>query len=226
MSKVSEQFILPLPVRSGLGRDDFYVAPCNALAVQQLDFWQKWPFAKLALIGPTGAGKTHLGHVWAAQTGAKIVDALDIDLVDLENAPAIVVEGAESLGGNGPAQEQLFHLHNTFNASKRPLLLTGRTAPARWKIELLDLVSRLSAIPVVNLESPDDTLLRMMMVKLFADRQVTVGPELIAYLLKHMNRSYGDAVALVQALDKAAFSQKRPLTVPLARQILAGMNER
>jgi len=222
----AQQLVLPLPVRSALGRDDFFVAPCNAMAVQQLDAWQDWPNGKLALVGPTGAGKTHLAHVWAAQTGAKIIDATDIDLIGLESAAAVVVEGGGDISGNHAAQEQLFHLHNAMHADKRPLLLTGRNAPARWLIELPDLVSRLSAIPVVHLETPDDALLSMMMVKLFADRQVSVSPELIAYLLKHMDRSYGDALALVQALDKAAFSQKRPLTVHLARQILANIHER
>lgn len=196
------------------------------MAVHQLDAWREWPHQKLALIGPTGAGKTHLAHVWASQIGAEIIDAARIDLVALENASAVVVEGGENISGNPAAQEQLFHLYNAMNASKRPLLLTGQTPPARWKIELPDLVSRLSAIPLVHLETPDDALLSMMMVKLFADRQLSVLPELIAYLLKHMDRSYGDAVALVQALDKAAFSQKRPLTVPLAKQILAGLHER
>ncbi len=226
MNKSAQQLVLPLPVRAALGRDDFFIAPCNAMAVHQLDAWQNWPRHKLALIGPTGAGKTHLAHVWATQSSAEIIDAKNIDLARLENAPAVVVEGGENICGNPAAQEQLFHLHNAMNASKRPLLLTGRNAPARWNIVLPDLVSRLSAIPLVHLETPDDSLLGMMMVKLFSDRQVSVGPELIAYLLKHMDRSYGAAVMLVNELDKAAFSAKRPLTVPLAKQILAGLHER
>jgi len=224
MSTPAEQLVLPLPVRTARGRDDFFVAPCNALAVQQLDNWQDWSHGKLALVGPHGSGKTHLVHVWAAQTGADILDAKSLN-ADI-SAEAVVVEGADKIAGNAAAQEQLFHLHNACNAAQRPLLLTGQTAPARWGIELPDLVSRLSAIQIANLEPPDDTLLSMILIKLFNDRQVSVGPKLIAYLVNHMGRSYADAIALVAKLDTAGFSRKRRLTVNLAAQILADSDER
>lgn len=219
MSTAAEQLVLPLPVRAARGRDDFFVAPCNALAVQQLDNWQDWPQGKLALIGPTGAGKTHLAHVWADQTGAVIVNAktLHADMSD----DAVVVEGADEIAGNAAAQEALFHLHNAMNTAQKPLLITGQAAPARWGIELPDLVSRLSAIHVAKLDLPDDTLLSMIMVKLFADRQVAVGPDLISFLVKRIARSYADAISTVEVLDKAAFSRNRPLTVRLASEILA-----
>ncbi len=219
MTQSSEQLLLPLPLRSARGRDDFFVAKCNALAVQQLDDWQNWPHGKLALIGPAGSGKTHLAHVWAAQSGAEIIEATAIDAQT--DARAVVVEGADKIAGNAAAQEQLFHLHNALNASKRSLLITGQTPPSRWRLELPDLVSRLLAIQVTHLELPDDSLLSMIMVKLFADRQVNVGPDLISFLVKRMGRSYTEAITLVETLDQAAFSSKRPLTARFAAQILA-----
>ncbi len=222
MSTTSEQFVLPLPVHTARGRDDFFVAPCNAFALQTLENWHEWPDLKLALTGPEGSGKTHLAHVWAEQTGAVVVDATTLDVTLLQDAPAIVVEGGDRILANPAAQENLFHLHNAMNASKRPLLITGRAAPARWGLELPDLVSRLSAIQVARLDPPDDALLGMILVKLFADRQVAVGPDLIAYLVKRVGRSYQAVINTVSQLDNAAFSRKKPLTVRLAAQILAG----
>ncbi|MBL4808007.1 MAG: chromosomal replication initiator DnaA, partial [Rhodobacteraceae bacterium] len=105
----AEQLVLPLPVRAAQGRDDFFIAPCNALAVQQLDNWPNWQNGKLALVGPMGAGKTHLAHVWAAQTGAKIIDAAELADGALGDG-AVVVEGADDISGNPVAQENLFHL--------------------------------------------------------------------------------------------------------------------
>ncbi|HKO09467.1 MAG TPA: DNA replication protein, partial [Alphaproteobacteria bacterium] len=88
---------------------------------------------------------------------------------------------------------------------------------------LADLRSRLLAAPAVAVAAPDETLLAALLVKLFADRQLRVGAELIAFLLPRMERSFEGAVRLVAALDAAALAAKRPLTMPLARSVLAAL---
>jgi hypothetical protein len=66
---MAEQLVFDLPVRPAMGRDDFFVTGSNAAALAQVDGWRDWPFGKLVLVGPEGAGKTHLAHVWAAGAG-------------------------------------------------------------------------------------------------------------------------------------------------------------
>jgi chromosomal replication initiation ATPase DnaA len=72
------------------------------------------------------------------------------------------------------------------------------------------------------LEAPDDALLEALLVKLFADRQLAVGEELLRYLLARMERSFAAARALVAALDRAALAEGRAVTIPLARRVLEG----
>ncbi len=215
-----KQLVLDLPVRQALGRDDFFVAPCNGLAVAQLDGWARWPDGRLALVGPEGSGKTHLAHVWAAMSGARIIPARDLQLADA--AAALVVEDVDGIAGN---EEVLFHVYNTMNTSKGALLLTGKQAPSRWELALPDLRSRLQSVPVVALDAPDDTLLSMIMVKLFDDRQLEVSPKLIAYLLKRVGRSYAEVNALVNTLDKAALAARKPLSVRFASAYLSGLGD-
>ena len=211
----AKQLVLDLPVRQALGRADFLVAPCNAMAVAQLDGWARWPEGRLALVGPSGSGKTHLAHVWAGLSGARIVAATA--LVPADAADALVVEDVDQINGN---EEVLFHVYNAMNAAGGALLITGNSAPSRWELALPDLRSRLESVPVVALEAPDDALLSMIMVKLFDDRQLPVSPKLIEYLLKRVGRSYSEVNALVKALDKAALAARKPLSVRLASDFL------
>lgn len=215
-----QQLVLDLPVRQALGRDDFFVAPCNKMAVAQLEGWARWPEGRLALSGPSGSGKTHLAHVWAALSGAQIVEATSLKVEDA--AAALVVENVDQIGDNEAA---LFHVYNEMNARSGALLLTGQSAPSRWILALPDLRSRLQSVPVVALEAPDDTLLSMILAKLFDDRQLPVSPKLIDYLLKRVGRSYEEVNALVKVLDKAALAAGKPLSVRFVSSFLNASNE-
>jgi chromosomal replication initiation ATPase DnaA len=218
---VTRQLAFDLPLRAALGREDFFVSPANALALAALDGWQRWPGHQMLLIGPDGAGKTHLAHVWAAATHAQIVPAAglaQIDLADLADQ-AVVVEDADHLAD--PADEvALFHLHNLLAARGAALLLTAAAPVRDWPLRLDDLASRMQAIAMTRLEPPDDALLAAVLVKLFADRQIAVAPRLIAYLASRMDRSFAAARDLVARLDAAALAEGRPVTRALAATLL------
>ena len=215
------QLPLDLGHRPALGRTDFLVAPPNAAAIAWLDRWPSWPGPALVLYGPAGSGKTHLAHVFAAQSGAALIDpgALSIERVPalIAVAAAAAVDDAESV-----PEEALLHLYNLLAERGGHLLVVAREPPARWPIGLADLRSRLLAAPAVALAAPDDALLGAVLVKLFADRQLVVGEEVIAYLLVHLERTFAAARRIVAALDRAALAARRRVTVPLAREVLAG----
>ena len=216
---MSTQLPLELGHRPALGRADFLLAPCNAEAVAWLDRWPQWPAPALALYGPAGSGKSHLGHVFAARSGARVLDPAAIvteQLPDLLGAaPAAIVDDAAAA-----ASEPLLHLYNLLVERRCHLLVIAREPPARWAIALADLRSRLLAAPAVAVAEPDDALIGALLVKLFADRQLTVGEELVQYLVLRLERSFAAAAAAVAALDRAALAAQRPVTVPLARRVL------
>ena len=130
------------------------------------------------------------------------------------------VEDADRIrpADRGAAEEALFHLCNRL-AAGGSLLVTGREPPARWAIALPDLASRLGATAVARLDPPDDALLAAVLVKLFADRQLTVAPDLIRLLLGRMERSFAAAEAMVAALDRAGLARHRPVTARLASEL-------
>jgi chromosomal replication initiation ATPase DnaA len=221
-SNMAHQLGLALPIRPALGRDDFFVAPSNAMAAAMIDGWQSWAGRKLVLTGPHGSGKTHLTHVWAGISGAQIITAIDLsdaDIPTLAQTP-IAVEDVPTIAGDEKAETALFHLHNLVLAEGHRLLLTGTPAVALWNLTLPDLTSRMQAAGSVALEAPDDMLLTGVLAKLLADRQLTPKPDLIPYLLARMDRSFAAAGDLVAALDAASLAQKKPVTRSLAVQVL------
>jgi len=221
----SMQLTLDLGHRPALGREDFLVAPSNELAVAWIDRWPDWPGPALALYGPPGCGKSHLAQVWRAASDAAGIEAAALTTGELPDllGPSVncAVEGAEAIAGLAEAERALFHLYNLVKERGGSLLLTGRSAPARWPVELKDLRSRLAAASAVELNAPDDALIEAVLVKLFADRQVRVGGDVVRYLLPRMERSFEAARELVAAIDLAAMAQHRQVSVVLARAVLA-----
>lgn len=215
------QLVLDLPARPALGRADFFVSPANELALAQVESWPEWPAGRLAVTGPEGAGKTHLAHVWAARSGARILgDPLALDLATLSGDAAIAIEDVDALAGAHAAEEALFHLCNHLAAGGGTLLVSGREPPSRWPVALPDLASRLGVAAVARLEPPDDDLLAAVLVKLFSDRQLSVEPGLIRYLVSRMDRSFAAAERLVADLDRAGLALQRPITLRLAAEVL------
>ncbi len=215
------QLSFDLPAKTALGREDFFVSPANALAVAMISA-TSWPGNKLVLSGPAGAGKTHLAHVWAAETGGRIIQALDLrydDVPALASTP-IAVEDVPMIAGDPDLQKTLFHLHNLTLAEGNALLMTGRMAPKFWELPLPDVQSRIEGAHHVALDPPDDALLGAVLAKLFLDRQLNPGPEVISYLVKHMDRRFETAANVVAQLDLVALTEKRDITRSLAVRVL------
>jgi chromosomal replication initiation ATPase DnaA len=214
------QLALALTHAESFAREDFLSGPSNAQALALVDSWPSWPSRAVVLTGPEGSGKSHLGAAWAQAAGARRVAARALDP---GHVPAALVTGAvvvEDLAEGGFDERALFHLLNLAREEDAFVLLTARTAPAGWTLTVRDLASRLKALPVVTLAPPDDALLRAVLVKLFADRQLMVDESLIGYLAMRIERSFAAARAMVAQLDEGAMRAKRPLTRALAVEIL------
>lgn len=222
---MARQLSFDLPAVAALGREDFFVSPANAHAVALIEGWQGWPARKLLLCGPQGAGKTHLSHVWAALSGARIVAARDLagaDPAALAGGP-VAIEDADTLAGDDAGERALFHLHNLVLAEGHALLITAQRAPVFWPLALPDLASRMQATPTQPLKAPDDALLMAVLTKLFADRQLRPTPETVPFLLRRIPRSFAAAQRVVAALDAAALASGRAVNRALAAEILAAL---
>jgi chromosomal replication initiation ATPase DnaA len=214
------QLILDLPHRPALGAEDFLISRSNEAAADVVDRWPDWPNHALVVVAPTGSGKTHLANVWRLKSGAARLEALTLREADVAHAKAaLVVEDLHAGVGN---ERTLFHLLNLVREHKLSMLLTSRAAPGELSIALPDLRSRLRALPLVAIAPPDEALLKAVLVKHFADRQLAVEPHVIAHIALHMEQSMEAAATIVADIDRAALASHRKVTRALAAEVLAG----
>lgn len=210
------QLPFDLPGRNAMGASDFVTSASNEAARAMIDAWPNWPGTTLAVHGPAGCGKTHLGHVWQEKIGdSALFLTAPTSLPDLPAKPRLILDE--------PAlnETDFFHLLNRVKNDGGSMLILSREAPARWQVQLPDLASRLKALPAVEVAAPDDALLGAVLVKHFGDRQINVAPEVVDYLLRHIERSFAAAAETAERLDRAALAEGKAITIPLVRRVLA-----
>jgi len=210
---MAKQLRLGLATPGAHSFETFVRGPSNARAAATVEAWRS---GALALIGPEGAGKSHLAAAWVAANDAVVLDREAPDEAAAAGRSALV-EDAD----RGVPDEALFHLINIAARDGCSLLLTGRKPPIAWDAALPDLRSRLNALPVTEIEAPDDAVLEGLLRRFFREHNITPAEEIYAYLLRRMDRSAPRAREIVTKLHEAGDA----VTRALARQVLEADDE-
>lgn len=215
-----QQLLLPLDPPPRLNFQEFVISRANQEAFLWLRSWPAWPGSCLAIYGDEGCGKTHLSHIWQENTGAKRIEGREFDTISLDKLTkgpdCLILEKAHLIQD----EEKFFHIYNHLVQYKGGLLLISRIPPARWATRLPDLRSRLSTVPAIKIEAPDESLLTQVVQKRFEDLQVKVETNVILFLLKHIERSFESAHAWVSLLNSFSLRHKRSITIPLVREVV------
>lgn len=218
-SPAPRQLVLALPHAESFAREDFLAGPSNEAALALIERWPDWPAPVMALVGPEGSGKSHLAAIWAGISGARLLSARRLRDTDLPAAFATGALVVEDLEPQTFDERALFHLINLAREEGASVLITARVLPTSLTVDIRDLASRLRALPVVTLDPPDDDLLRALIVKLAADRQIAVDQGLVNYLVSRIERSFAAARQAVARLDQEAMRLHRPVTRALAAEL-------
>jgi chromosomal replication initiation ATPase DnaA len=194
------QIALPLDWPAAEASDAFIVTPSNEAAVRRIEAFATWPVSAMILTGPRKSGRSLFGRIFVSHSTATVID------------------DAES-----HSEADIFHAWNDAQSRRRPLLIIADAPPPLWQIALPDLRSRLAATPSIAFGDPDEALTGQLIARLLERRGIAVTPELVAYLVPRVERCHHSVIELVDRLDMASLSRRRPLTVPLAREVLDGM---
>jgi hypothetical protein len=195
------QIALPLDWPAPESESDFIVSQANAEAVRHLGHWSLWPVMATVLSGPRKSGRSFLGRIFAARSGAALVD-----------------------GGEQANEEDLFHAWNRALSERRPLLVIADRPCAEWNIGLPDLRSRLAATPHIMIHEPDDALVRALLERLMASRGIAFGTDVPEWIARRIERSYVAVHRVIDALDQAAWTRRRKIGVQAAREALIAGN--
>jgi chromosomal replication initiation ATPase DnaA len=219
----ARQLVLNIAPEPRYEEEDFLVSSSNQAAHAAIGLWPDWPDRTLVLVGPPGAGKSHLGAIWARRAGAAIVPAsafAGADLPALAARRQVLVEDADRLGAEQP---RLFHLLNLLWETGGSLLLTATTFPNLWGFQLPDLISRLRRAMVAEIFRPGDDLIRAVLVKLLVERQLTIDISVIDYVLTRLEPTLDAMRGFVDSLDREALSRGRRITRPIAADVLGSL---
>src|SRR5579885_177696 len=202
---------------------DFLVSASNEQAFGMVNLWPHWPEQLLLLVGPRGAGKSHLGAIWAAKAQANQCSATSLAAADAEALAArpLLLENADQIGG---AEAELFHLINLVRERGTALVLTARSHPALWGLRTADLLSRLRLAPVAEIGAPDEALVQAVLVKLLVERQLATDAGVVSYAAARLERSLDAARTFVAALDREALARQSRITRAVAADVLSVLN--
>jgi len=219
----SPQLTLELAPEPGFERENFVVSGSNEQAYAMIELWPDWPDPMLLILGPPGAGKSHLGAIWASIAKAGVQSAPALAAANIEALAAagpLLLEDADAIG---EAETQLFHLINLMRENGMALVITAKAPPDAWGLRTADLLSRLRLAPTVAIGPPDDALMRAVLVKLLIDRQLVIDTSVVGYIALRLERSLDAARTFIDALDREALARQCRISRAIAADVLASL---
>lgn len=218
MQDVHRQMVLELEHAPSMVEADFIVSASNQMAYEHVCAFGQWASPLSLITGPAKSGKSHLGQMWVARSGARIADETGLEeLVGGGWQGPILIEDVDRRAYD---EATLFHVLNQSMRDQRPVLMTARTPVAAWPYKTNDLLSRARLAAHFVVEKPDDMQLSHMFAKLFADRQVSVDAKIVSYLTSRMERSAEEVGLLVGLMDRLALIQNGPISRTIAAKAL------
>ncbi|MBA3904919.1 MAG: DnaA regulatory inactivator Hda [Rhodocyclaceae bacterium] len=207
---------------------DSFVAGANAELLARLRaLSQPKAFDAVYLWGPAGSGRTHLLRATHAAADAAHRRAVYVAGgeagAELPCPPGglLVVDDADRL--DGTAQIALFRVFNTARLAGLALLMSGSAPPLQLALRE-DLRTRIGSALVYELKPLSDEDKAATLKNHAAQRGMRVDDELIAYLLRHAPRDLPMLMAVLDALDRVSLERKRPVTLPLLREVLQSLS--
>lgn len=222
------QLPLLLEHRRLLGREDFLVSPCNIEVIEWIDIYPDWYGNNgIVVLGDKCSGKTHLSWLFSEKSGAKVYriseikDEIFSDIVPIESA--LVIDDIDKAVGDYEMEENLFHIINYAIECNTKMFFTISKPLVNLDFKIVDLKTRLLSFPVANIYVPDDDLLKALLVKQFMERGIIVAPDVIEFIVKHIERNPSSVKELVERADLLSFEEKKRITIPFVKKIIEEM---
>ncbi|HHG90675.1 MAG TPA: hypothetical protein ENJ90_09400 [Devosia sp.] len=213
-----KQLALDLGHATSFAQADFIVTEANRLAYNHIVSFPRWATPLSLVTGPAKAGKSHLACIWSRRAQALVPGVDEIEGVAKDGGQGPVV--LDDVDRAGIEERALFHLLNQSIRDRRPLLMTAREPILAWPYATDDVKSRARLAAHFTVQGADDAQLAQMFVKLFNDRQVSVDPKIISFLVARMERSPEEVVILTKLMDELALSRSKPITRTIASEVL------
>lgn len=205
---------------------------------------RKTTFNPLFLFGPTGVGKTHLmqaigirikennprsrvlyltARLFESQYTTAVVKKKVNDFINFyQSIDVLIIDDIQDFAGNKPGtQNAFFHIFNHLHQNRKLLILSSDTRPSQLEGLEERLLSRFKWGMTAELFRPDYELRRDVLTMKARQDGLELPPEVIEYIAAHVTDSIRELEGVVVALIAHATVLNRPITLELAKNVLA-----
>ena len=221
--KNSKQLYFDMPDKTALGIEDYIITESNSFAFDLISRMIRGEINQGVISGPSFSGKTHLSKILIKNIG--INESLYIDrdykkiIERVGSSNLIVIENIDKLIEDR-SEEDLFHIINFTKESDKKLLMTSGKSISNIEFKLEDLKSRLNAILEAKIMQPDDELMKLVLIKIFNDKQLLINPNVINFLKSRLERSYKSINDFIEKIDKFSLEKGKKITIALINDLI------
>ncbi|MFK8039861.1 MAG: DnaA/Hda family protein [Rickettsiaceae bacterium] len=212
------QITLPMDVQSSYLKEDFIISASNR---RMYDVIHKWPnvwgvnpyFKSLIIHGPPSSGKTYIAKLWQNISNAyaiSIDNDLHLDCIDEHSS--FIIEDIDKIHD----EHKLFHYFNFINESQKYLLMT--TSRSEIKFRLNDISSRINSVMKLNIDRPDDELIKILIFKYFSVNSIKISDNVIEFLIKRLPRQLDEIYRYIQHINDTALIHHSSITIPFIKK--------
>ena len=213
------QLVFKFPFKTTYFEKDFFVSSNNFEAYKLIESWPKWPDKKINIFGPRGCGKTHLTNILSRKLKLLSVNANKFDekinkLV--ENFECIVIENYEE----NIDENSLYSFINQISQFNKYLIINSHKNIKNFKINLIDLKSRLNSFMEIQINLPTDELIKVIISKTFSDKQIGLSNKNLEFVIKNIERSYEKINTFSNSIDSLSLTKAQPIKLHLIKKVL------
>ena len=219
-NNLMSQLIFKFPFKTEYYKQDFYVSSNNFSAYKLIESWPNWPSKWLNVFGESGSGKTHLTKILEKKIkNAKIFIEKDINdniIPLLENFECIIIDDFK----NNIDQKILYSLLNQSKQIEKYILINSLIPLKNFEFKTKDLRSRINSFLSMGINLPTDDLLKVIIMKSFSDKQVSLDSKLCDYIIKNVERSYEKIDKFLKDIDELSLSSGKSININLIKKVL------
>ena len=221
--KNSKQLYFDMPDKTALGIEDYIITESNSFAFDLISRMIRGEINQGVISGPSFSGKTHLSKILIKNIGSNESLYIDRDykkiIEKVGSSNLIVIENIDKVIEDR-SEEDLFHIINFTKESDKKLLMTSGKSISNIEFKLEDLKSRLNAVIEAKIMQPDDELMKLVLIKIFNDKQLLINPNVIDFLRSRLERSYKSINDFIEKIDKFSLERGKKITIALINDLI------
>tara|TARA_A100001015_G_scaffold107613_1_gene119346 strand:+ start:1077 stop:1739 length:663 start_codon:yes stop_codon:yes gene_type:complete len=217
--KELNQRIFNFEKRKNLNPNDFFVSSSNYYAYELINSWPKWEKKIVNICGEKYCGKSHLSNIFIEKYKGKIIYATTMNnetLNSLKTYENIVLENFSK----NVNENLIYSLFNLMDQDNKYLVINSQTPVNEIDFKLDDLKSRLKNCLIAKIQNPDDEMIYALLVKNFADRQISLDKKLIDFIINRIDRSYGKIFEFIYKIDEISLKKKKSINLNIIKETL------